>query len=114
MKRMPTNQNNTQKRKEITSKPKSVVEQLAGSLKNSVPYVDHAVARKIAAHALGEQFLLSISITRFRQHFSRYIQRVRDGETIVLTHKKYPYDHFVIRPHQSKTDASIFAELVRI
>lgn len=97
-----------------TTTSPSTVEQLAGSLKNSVPYVDHAVARKIAAQALGKQFLLSISITQFRQRFAHYVQRVRDGEVLVITHRKYPNDHFVIRPHRSKTDVSVFAELVRL
>ncbi|MBI4064741.1 hypothetical protein HY409_00020 [Candidatus Gottesmanbacteria bacterium] len=44
----------------------------------------------------------------------QHIQRVRDGEPIVITHRKYPNDRFAIRPHRSKTDASVFAEVVHL
>lgn len=111
---MLKNQNKVQKKKKIVSKPQSVVEQLAGSLKNSIPYMDHAIARKYDAQALAKRLLLRISMTQFRQRFLHYVQRVRDGEALVITHRKYPHDYFVIRPHRSKTDASVFAELVRL
>lgn len=114
MKRMFKNQNKVQKKKKITSKPQSVVEQLAGSLKTSVPYMDHTVAREYAARELAKKYLMSISITQFRRRFSHYIQNVRGGEAIVITHRKYPNDHFVIRPHRSKTDVCVFAELIRL
>ncbi len=90
----------------------NVVDQLAGSLKTAVPYIHQSIARKRAALALAMRYLPPVSITQFRQHFLHYIQRVRDGETIVLTHRKYPHDRFVIHPHKSKTDPSVIAELV--
>ncbi|MEK7119604.1 MAG: hypothetical protein AAB457_03635 [Patescibacteria group bacterium] len=99
------------KKKKSTSGSQSVVEQLAGSLKNSVPYMDHSIAREYTARAFAKKYLLTISLTRFRQHFSHYIQRVKNGETITFIYKKYPHDYFVIRPCHSKIDASVFAEL---
>lgn len=50
-----------------------------------------------------------ISYTKFRRYFSRYIQHVREGETFVITYKKYSNRRFIIRPHHPKKDASIFA-----
>lgn len=76
--------------------------------------MNQALAREYAARDLAKRLLLSISITQFRQRFAHYIQRVRDGEALIITHRKYPDDHFVIRPHRSKTDASIFAELAHL
>ena len=103
----------TYKSMTTTTSP-SAVEQLAGSLKTSVPYVDHAIARKYAAQDLAKRLLVSVSVTQFCQRFAHYVQLVRDGEALIITHRKYPNDHFVIRPHRSKTDASVFAELVRL
>lgn len=43
-------------RKSAMKNQASVVERLSGSLKNSVPYVDHTIARGIAARELGKKY----------------------------------------------------------
>lgn len=44
------------KRKKTPPDPKSAVEQLAGSLKTSVPYTDYTVVRKIVARELAKRY----------------------------------------------------------